>query len=96
MDISRGVSWKDFEQSSLAKLSPEAAAYVRKAVNLEPNNDLRLMDVLNVSIKLATERPNEVEDLTTVQAFALQLTQPQDDGSAVDIGPPSILFARAK
>lgn len=59
-------------------------------------NDLRLMDVLNVSIKLATERPNEVEDLTTVQAFALQLTQPQDDGSAVDIGPPSILFARAK
>ena len=44
MDISRGVSWKDFEQSSLAKLSPEAAAYVRKAVNLEPDNDLRLMD----------------------------------------------------
>lgn len=59
-------------------------------------NDLRLMDVLNISIKLATERPNEVEDLTTVQAFALQLTQPQDDGSAVDIGPPSILFARDK
>ena len=58
-------------------------------------NDLRLMDVLNVSVTLATERPNEIEDLTGLQAIAMQLQQPQDDGSAVDIGSPSILFARA-
>lgn len=57
-------------------------------------NDQRLMDVLNVSVRLATDRPNEIEDLSTAQAFALQVQQPQDDGSAVDIGPPSILFAR--
>ena len=58
--------------------------------------DLRLMDVLNVSIRLATERPNEIEDLTTLQAFALRLQQPQDDGTQpVNIGDPSIIFARA-
>ena len=44
------------------------------------------MDVLNVSVTLAAERPNEIEDLTGLQTIAMQLQQPQDDGARWTLG----------
>lgn len=57
--------------------------------------DMRLMDTLEVNIRLATERPNEIEDLIPLDAIAAQQTQPHPDGSAIPIGDPYILTARS-
>ena len=56
--------------------------------------DMRLMDTLSITIKLATERPNESEDLVAHERFLMQETQPQPDGSAIPIGEPYILISR--
>jgi len=57
-------------------------------------NDQRLMDKLEISVRVATDRPNEIQDLQGLDAFSVQNQQPQDDGSVVDIAQPYILFAR--
>jgi len=56
--------------------------------------DLRLMDSLAISVRVSTDRPSEIQDLNRRNAFAVQQTQVQSDGSACPIGPPQILFAR--
>lgn len=57
-------------------------------------NDYRLMDTLEISVRLATDRPNEIQDLTRLDAFRVQHQQPQAQGGPADIGPPVIIFAR--
>lgn len=56
--------------------------------------DLRLMDTLEIGVRLAVDRPNEVQDLVQLRRFYVQQQQPQPDGSALSIGSPLVIFAR--
>ena len=58
--------------------------------------DMRLMDTMDVTIHLETQRPNEEQDLIAHERFLMQETQPQPDGSAIPIGQPYIIYSRSQ